>query len=294
MNPFKERYEIKSLSDFEALMAKGEAYTGLVEGIGYVYWKKEAMYFVHINSNERYAKPVYQQVPGPYFTFGGKRIITQTIQRLYIMSKDELMKNDYNRYYQFYVLPEKLRKQICEADAIQSKKVSKDRVKSEAQKEKIKRNVDQVDGILGTIDNVSGLLEDAGKINLPKWVPYAKIGVTGVFMAIDRCLEGDYVDATGRALEALNPYGTWIEIGKAMYNSDLMQRRIGESAYVEYMNAVSNHRYWSGMLEQARKRGDNDARRRCEEQLEKYREIAIKSSNDMKRSAEKLGRKNIP
>ncbi|WP_455593529.1 hypothetical protein [Bacteroides sp.] len=234
MNPLKGQHEIKSLPDFETSMAKGEAYEGLVEGIGYVYWVKEAMYFVHINSDKSYAKPVYQQVPGPYFTFGGKKVIAQMIRRLYIMSEEELRKHDYSKYYQFYVLPKELRKQICETDAIQSKKVSESRVKGESQNEKIKRDVDKVDGILGTIDNVSGLLEDAGKINLPKWVPYAKIGVTGVFMAIDRCLKGDYVDATGRALEALNPYGTWIEIGKAMYNSNLMQQRMAEQYAKEW------------------------------------------------------------
>ena len=263
MNPLEGQYEIKSVLDFEASMAKGEAYEGLVEDIGYVYWRKEAMYFIRMNSDEWYAKPVYQKVPGPYFTLGGRKVITQTAQRLYIMPKEELMQHDYGRYYQFYVLPGELRKQTCETDAIQPKKVSQGKIKAESEKDEIKREVDKVDDILGIVDNVIGFLEDAGKIKIPKWVPKAKAGVTGVFMAVDCYLQGDYVDATGRLLEALNPYGVWIDIGTVVYNSDLMQRRMAEQYAKDWKK-------YNALYEDGCRRSPNSTKTKEYERLKDY------------------------
>lgn len=81
---------------------------------------------------------------------------------------------------------------------------------------------------------LKGILEDVGVIKLPKWLPRAKVGMTGVFVAVDRYLKGDYVNAAGEVMQALNPYGTFVDIAVAMYETDLMQRRLAESYAKEY------------------------------------------------------------
>lgn len=240
MNPQKEEHEIKALADFEVLINQGKtSYTGLVESVGYVYWLNEPIYLVRTNSKELFAIPTYQQVPGPYCMPGGSPVITQTVQRLYIMSEKDLMKHKYSMYYQFYVLPKERQKQICETDAISSNKEQASRTRQiEADKCKVAKAKDT----WSAIDTASGMLEDAGVIKLPKWLSRGKSGITAIFIATDLYLKGDYVNAAGEVVQALNPYGAFIEVGKAMYNSDLMQIKMAQDYaknWVKYENL-----YW--------------------------------------------------
>ena len=61
--------EIKKLPEFEAMVNAGNTtYTGLVEGIGYVYWTTETLYFIRTNPEQLWAIPKYQQIPFPLFS----------------------------------------------------------------------------------------------------------------------------------------------------------------------------------------------------------------------------------
>lgn len=256
MNPQKEEHEIKALADFEALINQGKtSYTGLVESVGYVYWVNEPIYFVRTNPKELFATPTYQQVPGPYCMPGGNPVITQTVQRLYIKSEKDLMKDNYSMYYQFYVLPKELQKQTCETDAIPSNKEQSSQTRQiEAEVKLAKRKFEKAKDTWSAIDTASSMLEDAGVIKLPKWLSHGQSGMTGVFIAIDLYLKGDHVNAVGEVVQALNPYGTFFEVAKAMYNSDLMQQRILEDAVPGYLRAVNKHRSWTEQYNKAKGR----------------------------------------
>jgi len=58
--------EIKKLPEFEAMVNAGNTtYTGLVEGIGYVYWTTETLYFIQNNYGRfqnisKYLSPIFK------------------------------------------------------------------------------------------------------------------------------------------------------------------------------------------------------------------------------------------
>ena len=105
--------EIKKLPEFEAMVNAGNTtYTGLVEGIGYVYWTTETLYFIRTNPEQLWAIPKYQQIPFPYFQRKDAIIETKTLHTLHVLSKDELLKLDYDAYYAFYGIVEEMLKFI--------------------------------------------------------------------------------------------------------------------------------------------------------------------------------------
>ncbi len=238
--------EIKKLPEFEAMVNAGNTtYTGLVEGIGYVYWTTETLYFIRTNPEQLWAIPKYQQIPFPYFQRKDAIIETKTLHTLHVLPKNELMKYDYDAYYAFYGIVEEMLKLIHRVDAIKSywemplpiiKKVEG------AQKGNDRRN-----GILSLgsqiNDQIGAPLDAANMLMDNKHIGKIGDGLS-LISIIDEVGNGEYWSAAGDILlfaagkTKLSPYLTAISLGTWMYHTDLMQRRLARLSAREYLRLL--------------------------------------------------------
>lgn len=280
-----KKIEIKKLSEFEAMLNAGNTtYTGLVEAIGYVYWKKETLYFIRINPEERWAIPKYRQIPFPYFQKKGAIIETKILHTLHVLSKNELMKYDFDAYYAFYGVMDEMMKLIQPTDAIKSNKIIVPiLIKAGGAKE---RN-DRGNGILSVgsqINNQIGVpLDVVNTLIDNKYVGKIGDGLSLVSI-IDDVNKGEYWSAAGDVLlfaagkTKLSPYLTAISLGTWMYETDLMQRRLAERYAKDWKEY--NNRYEI----EYRKDKNSDA-------TKKYRELKDKSITRFVECMKRLGYK---
>ena len=63
---FGENIKIISREEFVGLTESKRFYTGLVEGIGYVYWEGKTIWFEHVNASNTWAPPIYHQIEMPF------------------------------------------------------------------------------------------------------------------------------------------------------------------------------------------------------------------------------------
>lgn len=228
--------EIKTFSDFEAMVNAGNTtYTGLVEGIGYVYWKTQTLYFIRTNPKELWATPKYQQIPFPYFQRKDVEIVNKTLYTLHVLSREELMKLDFDVYYAFYGILDEMTKLVHERDATRIDKV--------IPFPKIEKGVtgqenSRQNGMLSLGSQINDQIgAPLGTINL--LMENKRIGQVGdglsLISIVNDIDKGEYWSATGNVLlfaagkTKLNPYLTAIDFAKWMYHTDLMQERLAQS-----------------------------------------------------------------
>lgn len=284
MFPFKQKYEIISLADFEVSIARGETYAGLVDTIGYVYWTDEQVYFVHLNPEERLAKPRYQQISLPYFGYNkSEPIITKVFKRLNIMPKDELMRWNYDMYYQVFGVIEEMQKYTSVADATRVHKIKKMPYSVARQKD----GTSAAEKAWEAFDTTTDALDAAGAIKLPKWFSVGKTAVT----ICNDLSNGEYLNVAGTLILSFTKYGFLLDIGTAIINSEYVQTNLARDNAVEYKNAVNNHQYWLNKYNKACRAKDYKAQIRCEKEMKKCSDIASKNYDSFKRCIDKLGYK---
>jgi hypothetical protein len=95
--------EILSLHEFKNLVKNNQLYTGLVEGLGWVYWTDQELLFEYINSHERFATPVYVHI---FFTVGAKSrgnpIVSRIVHHLNLMPPWDLQQRYPDAYRAYY------------------------------------------------------------------------------------------------------------------------------------------------------------------------------------------------
>lgn len=236
MFPFKQKYKIISLADFEDLIGRGETYTGLVDVIGYVYWVDEKVYFVHLNPEERLAKPRYQQILLPYFGNNkSKPIITKVFKRLNIMPKDELMRWDYDMYYQVFGIIEEMQKYTSVADATRVHKIIKMPYSVAWQKD----GTSAAEKVWGAFDTTTDALDAVGAIKFSKWFSVGKTVVT----ICNDLSNGEYLNVAGTLILSFTKYGFLLDVGAAIANSEHMQTGVASIFAKEW-------KYYSTLYEQ--------------------------------------------
>lgn len=278
------KYTILDLDEFKALIKKGHPYTGLVEMLGYVYWTDEIVYFVRINPEELFGVPKFKEVPIPYSFHNSQPVISKIRKVMHILSKDELRRYNFDMYFQFYGIIEKMNKHVCETDAISNyRKIGSNSISD--------RNIiSEASDVVGSLDTVTGWLEDANVAKKPKWIKYLQRGVTVLSIYQDIRNE-QYIDAAGKVLSEYNPYSTWIDIGKAILSSDCMQFRLARLYAKEYLEAVAEHKKWSIIQEQAKKAKKSGLYRDCAKKLDEYSDIAQENYVNFQKCMDKLGYK---
>lgn len=276
----KSNYEIMDLNEFQAMLNKGQFYTGLVEQLGYVYWTDEIVYFIRTNPEELFGKPRFQQIPVPYSYHNSQLVVSKVRKVMHIMPKEELRKYNFDMYFQFYGVIEKMNNYFCETDAISD-------YRKIGSSTKIK-NISELNNIIENVNTTTGYLEEAGILSLPKWVSLVQKGVI-CFSIYQDVSDGNYVDAAGKILSEFNPYSTWIDIGKAIMNSDHMQFKLARLYAKDYLEAVAGHRRWSAIYDQAAKKNNYDLKRKCRKEMDHYGRIADNSYAEFKNCMDKLG-----
>lgn len=233
--------EIKTFSDFEAMVNAGNTtYTGLVEGIGYVYWKTQTLYFIRTNPKELWATPKYQQIPFPYFQRKDVEIVNKTLHTLYVLSREELMKLDFDVYYAFYGVVDEMMKLIHQRDAtrideaITFPKIPFPKIKNGVTGQENSRQ----NGMLSLGSQINDQIgAPLGTMNM--LMENKRIGQVGDGLSLisiaNNIDKGEYWSATGDVLmfaagkTKLNPYVTAIDIAKWMYHTDLMQEGLARN-----------------------------------------------------------------
>lgn len=282
------KIEIKKLPDIEVMVNAGNTtYTGLVEGIGYVYWTTETLYFVRTNSEQLWAIPKYQQIPFPYFQRKDAIIETKTLHTLHVLSKDELLKLDYDAYYAFYGIVEEMLKFIHQADAIKSYwEMPIPIMKSGGA---LKGN-DRRNGILSLgsqiNDQIGAPLDAANMLMDNKHIGKIGDGLS-LISIIDEVGNGEYWSAAGDILlftagkTKLSPYLTAISLGTWMYDTDLMQWRPACANYKDFREARAQYEYYRGLYERGNKS--------VEKKMNKYFETMSYHYKEMQNNLHKLG-----
>lgn len=231
----QNKYEIISLADFEARIKCGNRYHGLVDGVGYVYWISRPIYFININQDNFFLLPIYKQISNPWFGFDrSKKVHTKTLYTLCVLSREELMKQDINMYLFYYGHIIKMEKaiQVMPPDAIRVEKpiicVDIQRKQSYEKSSSAGRQAWKV------FDGATDVADDFGFIHKPI-NKYLSIGKTAINV-IDNVNNGQYLDAAGNILLSFVDcnIGVYIDIGTALYKTDLMQRRLATDYAKEY------------------------------------------------------------
>lgn len=225
--------KILSLKDFEAMLRLGQMYEGLVEHIGYVFWKSESVYFIRVNPEERFGQPKYREIniydavvrtalslySTQYPAISHNSVVIKIRHRLNVMPKEDLKNANPEMYRLFYGVEAEIMGNTWARDATRMNRV------------KIVRDAVAIPYIQGVsasemcskvydgVNSTAGVLDGVGVINLPKWFSY---GQTAITIAKD-IVDGEYFDAAGHVLLAVCPYSFVLDIGKAMYDTDYMQ-----------------------------------------------------------------------
>lgn len=286
-----KKIEIKKLSDFEAMVNAGNTtYTGLVESIGYVYWKTETLYFIRTNPEQLWGIPQYRQIPFPYFQRKDAIIETKTLHTLRVLPKDELMKYDYDAYYAFYGIAEEMLKFIHRTDAIKSYwdlPLPIIKAKGGAQE-----GNDRGNGILSLgsqINDQIGAPLDAMNILMDN-KHIGKIGDgLSLISIIDEVGNGEYWSAAGDVLlfaagkTKLSPYLTAISLGTWMYETNFVQWGQACLNYGDFKKARAKYEYYRNLYDNEDK---SDA---VKKERDKYFEIMNYHYTEMKNNLHKLG-----
>lgn len=246
--------KILSLKDFEAMLRLGQMYEGLVEHIGYVFWKSESVYFIRVNPEERFGQPKYREIniydavvrtalplySTQYPAISHNSVVIKIRHRLNVMPKEDLKNANPEMYRQFYGVEEEIMGNTWARDATRMNRV------------KIVRDAVAIPYIQGGV----------GVINLPKWFSY---GQTAISIAKD-IGDGEYFDAAGHVLLAVCPYSFVLDIGKAMYDTDYMQEgmRRNFSQHFDYYK----HKYCEAL-----EKNNKSAIREFSEKMIHYEEL---------------------
>lgn len=233
--------EIMRLPDFEAMVNAGNyTYAGLVEGIGYVYWEKQVLYFIRTNPKDLWAIPKYQQIPFPYFQKKDVEIVSKILYTLHVLSKEELRKQNFDAYYAFYGVIDEMMKLVHQRDA------------THIDKPMPLFPVIQ-NGVTGGNSRQNGLLSLGSQINNQIGAPLETmnmlienkhLGQVGdglsLISIVDNIDRGEYWSAAGDVLlfaagkTKLNPYLTAFNFASWMYHTDLMQERLAQNFAKEF------------------------------------------------------------
>lgn len=283
------KIEIKKLSDFEAMLNTGNTtYTGLVEGIGYVYWKKETLYFIRTNPEQLWGTPKYRQIPFPYFQTKGVIIENKTLHTLHVLSKDELMKHDIDAYNAFYGILDEMIEFIHRPDAISYREISLPIIKA---KGALKGN-DAGNGMLSfgsqINDQIGAPLDAANMLIDNKYIGKVGDGLS-LISIIDEVGNGEYWSAAGDILlfaagkTKLSPYLTAISLGTWMYETKFMQWGQACLNYGDYKNARAKYEYYRNLYN---KEDKSDA---IKKKMDKYFEIMNYHYLEMQNNLRNLG-----
>lgn len=235
--------EIMRLPDFEAMLNAGNyTYTGLVEGIGYVYWKKEVLYFIRTNPQDVWGTPKYKQIPFPCFQKKDAEIVSKILHTLHVLPKEELRKQNFDAYYAFYGAIDEMMKLVHQRDAT--------RVNRPLPLFPVIKN-----GVTGGNSRQSGLLSLGSQVNnqigpplemMNMLIGNKRLGQIGdglsLISIVDNIDKGEYWSAAGDVLlfaagkTRLSPYLTAINFASWMYHTDLMQTRLATGFAKEYKN----------------------------------------------------------
>lgn len=91
-----------TFDEFEIFCKNSKFYTGLVEHVGYVFWKPEPLYFVKITDKSRF-KFYYQEIRlWEKSRYRGYEIILRTKYNLHVISPEELEVTDKTAYKNYH------------------------------------------------------------------------------------------------------------------------------------------------------------------------------------------------
>ncbi len=230
-----KRYSSISINEFEVKIKQGEMYVGIVEGVGYVYWMSDDIYFVNVNENnnkliQTWIAPKYQQVVSPFF-IKGRRIYTKKQYTLYVMSRDQLSKFNLNLYNAYYGWRDIIEGNSIKRDAtnVVSLVVLSDIPLKKGGKSASQHAVKVFDGTTSIAKDL-----DIGIFG-KKLDKYLSIGKTAVKI-VSNISDGEYFAAGGEIIETVIgcSVGLYVEIGMSIYKLDCMQEQLARNHAKQY------------------------------------------------------------
>jgi hypothetical protein len=287
-----------TFDEFQAHLQAGYPYTGLVDGVGYVYWIPHTVYFYkdypQANGSyvkNRFGRPVLKQIPEiMIFEYKRKRyeIVTKTQYDIRVIPPEELFRLSpqiYQEYYEGKMPPVygwENGVYINKNDAIQPPKNTYRDINS----------VENQAGRLGLKEDMTAFLRTAEKIDdaigLPlgvvdefnglKKIPYAGKILTGLSILSD-INDGEYISAAGKVITAAaGVYGVAWDVVSWMYNTDYMQEGLARLNATDAKKYLFDYYQYKKLFEDDQKRGKyNDYyKKKMDESFEKY-----KSYNNM-------------
>lgn len=296
-------------SEFEAHLQAGNPYTGLVEGIGYVYWKQETVFFRKVYREEIQGGGYIDYIQPPVRKFGfmgksiffqvenivvannykmkGYEIISKTQYEIQIITPDELYDIGIRgnlKYWQqcleYYDgnLPIKNKEYVAENDAIPAIKKGKEiemiRGKPSS---KVLTNDPAVIAISEagrTVGNAVGpFLEIAENFSSLKALPYVGKALDGLSIISD-INDGEYYSAAGNLIIACaGIYGAIAEIGVMIYESESFILQNYHSSKREYISRKAQYERNSSNWN---RRNMDNALRALSKAEERYRNLMKK------------------
>lgn len=200
-----------SREEFETLCEKGQIYSGLVDGLGKVFWTTELIYFVKI---QELLKPAYYKQVSVYEEYVCRmnkfETVVKTKYNLHIIPPEVLEYTDPIAYSSYYPVPPLKR------DAIKDYRPDLQK-HFESGKSGLKKDLETATGIEGTIGLPLGIAEELSGSGLLKGI---NSGLTAISVVND-ISDGNYVSATGKTIKAFSGwYGIAWDIGVAIYESE--------------------------------------------------------------------------
>jgi len=299
-----------TFDEFQAHLQVGHPYTGLVDGLGYVFWVSHTVYFYKVYQQEngsyvknRYGRPVLKQIPEILiFEYKRKRyeIVSKTQYDIKVIPPEYLFRLNVTvsmEYYGSEIPPVDGWANgvyINKNDAIQPPKKT-DHVSYPA--------VNHA-GKLGLTEDMTAFLRTAEKIDdaigVPlgvveefdglKKIPYAGKILTGLSIFSD-INDGEYISAAGKVITAAaGVYGTVLDVVTWMYNTDYMQGGLGKLNASDAKKYLSEYYKYRNLFEDDYKRGkyNKNYKKKMDESWENYK----KYENMFKKNLDNLGIKN--
>lgn len=232
----RNKYVVLSVAELEGRIRSGCRYEGLVDGIGYVYWRSQEIYFIQTNPKDVFSAPVYRQIETPYFQFDKVRSVETKVQyTLCVLSAKELQQKDrdmHNWYYYGEAAEVNSMKSAFISDAT---KVAQPVILIDIPYQQL--NVSRTSAgrrMWNGFDTATDIADEFGM--LPKPINrYLSIGKT-MINVIDNVSRGKYYNAAGNIIGSFIDcnIGLYIDAGVMVYETDYMQKGIGRNAAEEF------------------------------------------------------------
>ena len=216
---------------FQCMYENQQFYTGLVEGLGYIYWTPQELYFAKVPHPDFPFKFQYQEIRmWEQHLYRNCEIKIKTKYNPHIISPEELAAYNKILYYDYYdgIPP-------LANDAIQRKDVSVGNNPEKKDNSNIFRDsLDEINDIGGKLDKPSLIAETL----YPDNILTSKMGkvftAASIVSIVVDIHDGEYVMAAEKAIDAaMGWYGVALEVGKAYNDSEL---NIIDSYFNSYVN----------------------------------------------------------